>query len=607
MYGYFGTILKVNLSSGEIVRESFDEEFARTFLGGNGFAAKIIYDTVPAEADPLSEENAVVFALGPFNGSPVWGSSRGQVAAISPQTGYFVDSNFGGDFTAMLKKTGVDAVAIYGKAASPVYLMIDGDTVTIEDAGDIWGKSTTETQNLLVEKEGKGVQSASIGPAGENGVLYACIMGSGKRVSAAGRGGLGAVMGSKNLKALVARGDRKIEVAEPEKLKERLKTRFPILRDNTKALTNTGTPVLVNMINSMGKLGTHNNSRETFDLANDISGELIEKEYKEKNTACARCPVACGKLVRVPHGEFAGQSVKMLEYESIYSLGSMLDNNDIVSLFNANTMCDEMGMDTVSMGVTLSFVAECLEKGIVSEEELGGTVPFGNGGVVPELVRLTALKEGIGELLALGSERLAQRWGKESWKLLYSVKGLEIAGHSARGVRLLALGYATSTRGGSHHDARPDYIEPDGDPGFGGQAERCFLSQNNTAFGDSLVLCRFIQERGFGSGFGGLMTDPIEEVLQYVTGWDIDMEEIRKTGERIYNLERQINVRRGLDRSKDTAPYRVTHEPIGDGPSKGRYCPEETLQKLLDEYYQIRGWDSQGRPSREKLAELRLA
>ena len=606
MYGYFGTILKVNLSSGEVVRESFDEEFARTYLGGNGFAAKIIYDAVPPDADPLSADNVIVFALGPFNGSPVWGSSRGQIAAISPQTGFFADSNFGGDFTAMLKKTGVDAVAISGKAESPVYLMLDGDDVSIKAAGDIWGKSTTETQAALLEKEGKGVESASIGPAGENGVLYACIMGSGKRVSAAGRGGLGAVMGSKNLKALAARGDRKPEMAEPEKLKESLRSRFPILRDNTKAFTSIGTPILVNMINGQGKLGTHNNTRETFDLAEDISGELIEKEYKEKNTACARCPVACGKLVKVPHGEFAGQSVKMLEYESIYSLGSMLDNNDLVSLFNANTMCDEMGMDTVSMGVTLSFVAECLEKGIVTEEELGGTVPFGKGERIPELIRLTGLKEGIGELLALGSERLAQRWGKESWKLLYSVKGLEIAGHSARGIRSLALGYATSTRGGSHHDARPDYIEPDGDPGFEGQAERCFLSQNNTAFGDSLVVCRFIQERGFGSGFGGLMTDSIEEVLQHVTGWDIELVEIRKIGERIYNLERQINVERGLDRSKDTVPYRVTHEPIPEGPSKGRFCPEDTFQKLLDEYYQIRGWDSQGRPGSEKLAELRL-
>ncbi len=607
MYGYFGTILKVNLSNGEIQREAFDEDFARTYLGGNGFATKIIYDMVPPQADPFSEENAVVFALGPFNGTPVWGTSRGQIASISPQTGYFADSNFGGDFTAMLKKTGVDAVAISGKAATPVYVMLDGDAVTIKDATDLWGKTTTETQALLVEKEGAGVESASIGPAGENEVLYACVMGSGKRVSAAGRGGIGAVMGSKNLKALVARGDRAIEVAEPEKLKECLKGRFPTLRENTKAFTSIGTPVLVNMINGQGKLGTHNNTRETFEHANDISGQVIEKEYKEKNTACARCPVACGKLVKVPHGEFAGKSVKMLEYESIYSLGSMLDNNDVVSLFNANTMCDEMGMDTISMGVTVAFVAECLEKGIVTEAELGMPVLFGDGEHLTELVRLTALKEGVGELLALGSERLAKRWGKDSWKMLYSVKGMEIAGHSARGIRSLALGYATSTRGGSHHDARPDYVEPDGDPGFEGQAERCFHSQNNTAFGDSLVICRFIQERGFGSGFGSVMTDSIQEVIRLVTGWDMDMDEVRTIGERIYNLERLINVTRGVDRSADTPPYRVMHEPIGDGPSKGRYCPEETFQQLLDEYYQLRGWDSQGKPTHDKLVELRLA
>jgi len=357
----------------------------------------------------------------------------------------------------------------------------------------------------------------------------------------------------------------------------------------------------------MGKLGTHNNTRETFEYANDISGEVIEKEYKEKNTACYRCPIACGKLVHVPHGEFAGQSVKMLEYESIYSLGSMLDNRDVVSLFNANAMCDEMGMDTVTMGVTLSFVAECLEKGIVSSQELGMPVLFGEGEPVPELVRLTAKKEGIGELLALGSERLAKRWGKDSWKLLYSVKGMEIAGHSARGIRSLGLGYATSTRGGSHHDARPNYVEPEGDPGFDGQAERCFHSQNHTAFGDSLVVCRFIQERGFGSGFGSLLDDSILDVMQPITGWDLDMKEINTMGERIYNLERLINAKRGVERSQDTLPYRVMNEPIGDGPCKGRYCPEDTLQKLLDEYYQLRGWDSQGNPTSEKLSELRLA
>jgi aldehyde:ferredoxin oxidoreductase len=350
----------------------------------------------------------------------------------------------------------------------------------------------------------------------------------------------------------------------------------------------------------MGKLGTRNNTRETFEYANDISGEFIEKTYKQKDTACRGCPVACGKLVSVPEGTFAGQSVKIPEYETIYALGAMMDNRDIVSIFNSNEMCEQMGIDTISMGITLAFVAESIEKGVASPKELGATIPFGNGEQLPELIKLTALKQGIGEFLALGSERLAANFGDESRKFLYSVKGMEIAGHSARGLRSTGLNYATATRGGSHHDGRPNYRE-EGDPGFAGQPQYCVQSQNYTTLGDSLVMCRFIIERSFGPLWGD---ESLSEVINYVTGWDTNLEEIKMIGERIYNLERLINVKRGVNRSRDTLPYRVMHEPIPDGPAKGRYCPEDTLQSMLDEYYRLRGWDKEGIPTDEKLAEL---
>ena len=602
MYGYIGTILYVNLSSREIRREAFDEQFARTFLGGNGFAAKIMYDTVPADVEPLSEDNAVVFALGPLNGTSVWGTGRGHVASISPLTGYFADSNFGGDFAAMLKKSGVDAVVVSGKARSPVYVLIDNGTVTIKDAAGAWGKRTEDAHRWLIEQEGNGIESATIGPAGEHQVLFANIMCSGKRFSAAGRGGLGAVLGFKNCKAVVARGTHTVDVADRKTLSACLKERLPILRDNTKALTNFGTPVLVNSINAMGKLATRNNTRETFEHAHDISGEVIQEQYKERNVACYRCPVACGKLVKVPNGEFAGNSVKMPEYETIYAFGSMLENRDLVSIFNANAMCDQMGLDTISMGVTIAFVAECLEKGLVSPEKLGAEISFGSSEQITKLVRLTAFTEGAGKFLALGSERLAKRWGQDSWKFLYSVQGMEIAGHSARGIRPMGLAYATSTRGGSHHDARPNYMEPDGDPGFKGHPEYCIRSQHYTACGDSLVLCRFVMERGFGSP----LDESILDVMQAVTGWEMDLAEINALGERIYNLERLINVGRGLSRSQDTLPYRVMYEAIPDGPSQGRYCPEDELQQMLDQYYQLRGWNAEGKPTEEKLVELHL-
>lgn len=602
MHGYMGTILHVNLTSGDIRREELDEQLARTYLGGNGFAAKLIYDTVSPDTDPLSEDNVVVFALGPFNGTTFWGTGRGHVAAISPLTGYFADSNFGGNFAAMLKQTGVDAVAIYGKAHLPVYLSLCDGAIELKDARDLWGKSTEETHALLVEKEGKGIESATIGPAGEHGVLFANIICSGARLSAAGRAGIGAVLGSKNCKAVVARGNRKVTVADQDKLTGFQKASLPGLREKAKALTNLGTPVLVNMINSMGKLATHNNTRETFEHAHDISGELIAEKYKIKNVSCQRCPVACGKLVRIPSGTFADQAVKMPEYETIYAFGSMLENRDIVSIFNSNAMCDLMGMDTISMGVTLAFLAECQERQIVSPEEIGATISFGNGDQLADLVKQTAYKQGVGELLALGSERIAARLGNDSQKLLYAVQGLEIAGHSARGIRSMGLAYATSTRGGSHHDARPNYGEPEADPGLDAHAEYCVKSQNYTAITDSLVLCRFVAERTFGTQ----VSDSLQEVLGYVTGMEWSLAEVEAIGERIYSLERLINVRRGVNRSRDTLPYRVLHEPIADGPVKGRYCPEDNLHTMLDTYYRLRGWDQQGIPSEEKLSELHI-
>jgi aldehyde:ferredoxin oxidoreductase len=467
---------------------------------------------------------------------------------------------------------------------------------------ELWGSSTEDTHSLLVEKEGKGIESATIGPAGENGVLFANIMCSGKRISAAGRGGIGAVLGTKNCKALVVRGNYETTIADQEQLNAYQTSYFPVLRDNAKALTSFGTPVLVNLINKLGKLATRNNSRETFERANDISGELIEEKYKQKNVSCLRCPVACGKLVHVPSGTFAEESVKMPEYETIYAFGSMLENNDIVSVFNANTMCDRMGMDTITMGVTLSFVAECLEKEIVSSSELGDTISFGENERLAELVELTARKQGIGELLALGSERLADHFGGDARNLLYSVQGMEIAGHSARGIRSMGLAYATSTRGGSHHDARPDYRETDDDPGLKAHAHYCVKSQNYTALTDSLVLCRFIAERAFGTQ----VSESLRDVLNYVTAWELSLEDVEAIGERIYTLERLINTKRGVNRSKDRLPYKVMNEPIPDGPVKGRYCPEDNLQTMLDEYYRLRGWDENGVPTQEKLAELKI-
>jgi len=604
MNGYMGSTLAIDLSSGSIEAKPLDPGLARMFLGGNGFAARFIHDLVPPTADPLSEENIVVFATGPFTGSPVWGTGRGHLASLSPQTGMFCDSNFGGNFASMLKRTGFDAVIISGKAPAPVYVSIHDGDVRVRDAKDLWGRTTGETHRMLVEREGKGVESAVIGPAGENGVVFADVMCSGSRVSAAGRGGIGAVLGSKNCKGIVVAGTGKTVLADPDILRSHLKTVQSDVKEKAAALSSMGTPFLVEVINAKGMLGTHNNTRETFDHAGNISGEFIRENYQKKSVACRGCPVACGKIVSVPQGVFSDLDVKMPEYETLYAMGSMLDNDDIVSIFNGNTMCDEMGMDTISFGVTLAFLAECAERGIIGEAKLKKKISFGDWENLSEIVKKTALREeGIGLLLSLGSERLSKLLGRDSYKLLYSQQGLEMAGHSARGLQGMGLAYATSTRGGSHHDARPNYSDSDAEGGFDERARYCIDSEHNTAIGDSLVICRFIQERAFGVR----PTDVYIPALRAVTGWDIDLEELKALGERIYNLERIINVKRGANRSTAMLPYRVMNEPVPDGPCRGRHVPKAQLDRMLDSYYRLRGWDRNGVPLDDTLTRLGLA
>ncbi|MBL7221261.1 MAG: aldehyde ferredoxin oxidoreductase family protein [Phycisphaerae bacterium] len=602
MFGHHGNILKVNLASGDVAREQFDEPFARKFLGGNGLCAKLIYDNVPSDADPLGAENALVFAVGPLTDTPVWGSSRGHAAAISPLTGLLADSNFGGKFATVQKRTGFDAIFINGRAEEPVYLLVTENGAEIKDAAFLRGKDTETTLEALAARQGADSVGMAIGPAGENGVLFANIIGGGKRPGAAGRAGMGAVMGAKNLKAIVVKGSRRTQIADKAGLRAYLRDRLGLLKENSAALHNHGTPILVNLINSRGVLCTHNNARETFAHAEDISGEVIREKYWDKDITCHGCPVACGKNVRATEGPYAGKPVKMPEYETLYALGSMLDNRDINSIINANHLCDLMGMDTISMGVTLSFVAECIEKGIVSEADFGGAVNFADGEGTIDLVRKTAACEGIGAKLARGSWRLAREFGGDACKYLYAVKGLEIPGHSARGLREMSLSYPTSTRGGSHHDGRPKFVAPDSDPDFAPQVEYIRKNQYFTALGDSMVICRFTAEKGFGK----MLNEELARVLNHVTGWDMGLDDLETIGERIYNLERMINVRRGVSRKDDTLPYRVMNEPIPDGPARGRCCPQETLDAMLDEYYKLRGWNADGIPTDAKLAELGL-
>ena len=606
MFGYGGRISYIDVTDGSSRFESFDEAFAKAYLGGNGFAAKILYEGLGPGIDPLGPGNEVVFAVGPVTDTAVPSTSRGYVASKSPLNGLYFDSTFGGTFAITQKRTGFEAIVMTGKSPEPVYIHVGEKGGRVESASDLWGKTTVETAGILRARYGDDADVAAIGPAGENVVRFACIGHFGKRRSGiSGRGGLGAVLGSKGIKAVVVQGRRKTEVAHPEKLKALVARQRETLKKGTAGLSELGTPVLVQLINTMGALGTRNLQGEVCEEAQAISGKALKEEFFEKNIACAQCLVACGKISSVKKGPSAGLSWKMPEYETIYSLGSMVENYDLPALIQANKLCDEMGLDTISMGVTLAFAMECYEKGFLSEQDTGGiALRFGDADVIHRLIRDTARRQGFGELLSQGSERMAARLDPKTIEFLYTVRKLELPGHSARVLKGMSIGYATGTRGGSHHDTRPtlqygneqDNVHPEGQP------EYAVRMQNFTALGDSLTQCRFVSERGFGM----TIKETYAEMISAVTGWDLSTEDVERIGERICNLERAFNVREGISREDDMLPRRVMEEPVPNGPHKGMRCSRHELDRMLDEYYRLRGWTDQGIPTRDKLHELGL-
>ncbi|MBI4737916.1 MAG: aldehyde ferredoxin oxidoreductase family protein [candidate division NC10 bacterium] len=606
MFGYGGRILTVDVTNGEQRIEEFDAAFARAYLGGNGFAAKLCHDRIPPGIDPFDPRNLVVFATGPITDSVIPGNNRNCVAGKSPLNGLFFDSTFGGRFAGTQRHTGFDAIAITGTSLEPVYLVVDEGGVRLTPAKDLWGQPTLQTAQTILDREGWDSDVVSIGPAGERRVRIAALAHYWKnRESFGARGGLAAVLGSKQVKAVVVRGSRKAQFADPDLLKAMVNETREALKKGTSNLHVFGTPNLVKGINAIGGLGFFNNRFEYSPDAEQVGGERYKAEFHKKDTTCNKCPVACGKTFEVKEGEYAGTVWKMPEYESIYAFGPMLGNLDPASLIKAEELCDQLGLDTISMGVTIAFVLECLERGFLTEREVGVPVGWGNHQAVHRLVEMTARREGFGDVLAEGSARLAERLGPEARKFLHAVKGLEMPAHSARALKGMSIGYATGTRGGSHHDARPTaQYAPDFDRrNPEGKAAWAIRSQNFTAVDDSLVLCRFTSERG---GYGMYLNESYVRMINAATGWDLDLAELERIGERICTLERAFNVREGVSRKDDTLPWRVQHEPIPDGPSKGTFCPPEELDRMLEEYYELRGWTKEGIPTPEKLRALGL-
>lgn len=597
MYGYIGKVLRINLKEKTTKVEPLDLEVAKKFIGGRGLGTKMLMDEVDPKIDALCPENKLIVVAGPLTGTPTPTGGRYMVVTKSPLTGTVASSNSGGYWGAELKFAGYDAIIIEEKADSPVYINIEDNKVEIKDALNLWGKVVSETTGLLEKEYGDKVKVLTIGPAGEKLSRIAAIMNDKDR--AAGRSGVGAVMGSKNLKAITVKGsNRKLEVSNPDKLKEVFSRAIKKIRDNGvtgQGLPTYGTAVLVNVINESGVHPTNNFQDGFFGNADDISGETLAEKYLVKKEACYRCPIACGRYCKVDDIEGGGP-----EYETIWAYGSDCGVNNLGEIIKANYWCNELGLDTISAGATLAAAMELYQKGYIKDEEVDGIpLEFGNAEAVVEWTKKMGLRQGLGDKFAEGSYRLAEMYGVP--ELSMSVKKQELPAYDPRGIQGQGLQYATSNRGGCH--VRGYLISPEilGLPekldrfSLEGKSTWVKIFQDLTATIDSLGLCLFTS---FALG-----AEDYADLYNAVCGTEHTAESILQAGDRIWNIEKLFNLGSGLDNSDDTLPKRLLEEPIPEGPSKGWVTK---LDEMLPKYYQERGWDEKGIPTEEKLAELGL-
>ena len=601
MYGYWGKILRVNLSTGEIKTEEFGEDFVKKWLGTRGFGIHYLLKEMDPKADPLGEENKLIFSTGALTGTTAPTGGRYMVITKSPLTGYIAMANSGGFFGAELKMAGWDMIIVEGKSDKPVYLRIEDDKVEIKDASHVWGKRVSETERILTEEFGdKHVQIASIGPAGENLVKFAAVMNNGHR--AAGRGGVGAVMGSKKLKAIVVRGHKRVEVIDKSKFISVVREKTEKLKNDPvagKGLPSYGTAVLVNIINQNGLYPTKNFQYGQFEYAEEQSGEAMAKKYLKRNKPCYACPIGCGRVNDMDTiGETEGP-----EYESTWALGANLGINDLASIIEANHLCDDFGLDTISTGGTLATAMELYEEGYIKDDDIGDAPPlrFGNTEVLHYYIPKIAKREGFGAILAEGGYRVAEKFGNVD--IFMGVKKQELPAYDPRGAEGHGLGYATDNRGGDHIKAyliSPEILgypfKMDPHDISDEKVKMLILFQDLTAVIDAAGMCVFTT-----FGLGG---DDYRDLLNAAFGFNLTTEEWLKIGERIWNAERLFNLRAGLNPEKeDTLPKRLTDEPMPSGPNKGHVV---RLKEMLPRYYALRGWTEKGEIPEEKLKELGL-
>lgn len=593
MKGYNGKILRVNLTEKTFKNEVLNLDDAQKYIGGRGLGTKILLDEINPAIDALSSENKLIFITGPLSGTPVPTGGRYMVVTKSPLTGTVACSNSGGHWGAELKFAGYDIVIVEGKSEKPVYINIEDDKVAIRDAGHLWGKLVSETTNELKNEVAEKSRILTIGPGGEKLSKMAAIMNDFDR--AAGRSGVGAVMGSKNLKAITVRGTGKVELFDAEKLKEVVAVCNKAIKDNGvtgQGLPTYGTAVLVNILNENGALPVNNFQKAYFDKAEAISGETLSSDYLVRKNPCHRCPIACGRWVKMGDTECGGP-----EYETLWSFGSDCGVSDMEAIIKANFLCNEYGIDTISVGATIAAAMELEQKGYLKNEDLGGaSLKFGDADAVVEWTKRIGAREGFGDKMADGSYVLCESYGVP--ELSMSVKKQELPAYDPRGIQGQGLSYATSNRGGCH--VRGYMISPEilGSPEkldrftTEGKAQWTKIFQDLTAVIDSLGLCLF-------TSFA-YSVDNYVDMYNAACGTEYTAATILEAGDRIYNIERVFNIKSGVAGNQDTLPKRLLEDPIPDGPSKGHVTK---LSLMLPEYYELRGWVD-GAPTAETLKKL---
>jgi aldehyde:ferredoxin oxidoreductase len=609
-----GKILRVDLTAGTIKSEPLNMQWARDYLGSRGLGTKYFVDEVDAKVDPLSPENKLIWATGPLTGTMASTGGRYTVITKGPLTGAIACSNSGGHWGAELKQAGWDMIIFEGKSPKPVYLYVNDDHAELRDAAHLWGQSVWKTEEALKKAhQDPLLRISSIGKAGENQVLYAAVVNDLHR--AAGRSGVGAVAGSKNLKAIAVRGTKGVgNFADAKAFMKVTYEKKKILADNAvtgQGLPTYGTQVLMNVINEIGALPTRNHRDVQFEGAKDISAEAMAtpretdgKKHLVTNQACFGCTIACGRISKMDQGHFTvvnkpeywGASGG-LEYEAAWALGAANGVNDLEALQYANLMCNEQGFDPISFGATVGAVMELYEMGVLTQEQLGIDAKFGSAQALAHFAEITANGEGFGKEIGLGSKRLTEKYGHPD--LSMSVKGQEFPAYDGRGIQGMGLAYATSNRGACHLRGYTVASEVLGIPvktdplTAEGKPELVKAFQDATAAFDSAGVCIF-------TSFAWTLAD-VQPQVAAACGDEFTMDKMNEIGERIWNMERDFNNRAGFTSKDDTLPKRLLTEAAKTGPAKGLVSQ---LPQMLPKYYEARGWDADGQlkaDTRERL------